>query len=465
MRVTVAGASGFVGTKFLESVPRDWKVHALSRSLIASKIDSAKTAEIKNYNSIEWRYADLFSLKSATEALRETDVAIYLVHSMVPSTRLFQGNFADSDLLIADNFANACLLNGVKQIIYLGGLVPEENISKHLKSRREVEDVFKSTNIPCTILRAGMVAGNGGSSFEILRNLVKNLPAMILPQWTQVGTQVIYIDDLIRVILAASLNENFMNQTIDVVNGEKLNYENLIRITCKAFHRSPFLLRVPIRSTAFSKLWVSFFGRTNYELVSPLIDSLLCELPQNSPVPLVAPLIKVHSFAQMLHLISLLPVGRRRKRRIEIRENSVRSIQRLPSLPNLNCSQIAERYQNWLPRAFFGFIQVSTDTTNHLVSFRIWGIRAPLLVLKPDLHDQGVIQRAKFFIVGGFLSKHSDCGWLEFRQVAGKRYTLAAIHEFVPTLPWYVYRFTQALLHKSVMNSFARTLQSESVNI
>src|ERR1700733_2455700 len=99
---------------------------------------------------------------------------------MLPSTRLFQGNFADADLLIADNFANACLKNKVKQIIYLGGLVPTDSISKHLASRQEVEEIFKATGIPCTILRAGMVAGRGGSSFEILRSLVTNLPAMIL---------------------------------------------------------------------------------------------------------------------------------------------------------------------------------------------------------------------------------------------------------------------------------------------
>jgi nucleoside-diphosphate-sugar epimerase len=111
LQVTVTGASGFVGGHLLEQAPKDWQIHALSRGRLSPSVDD-----------ISWRQADLFSLQSATDALSDTDVAIYLVHSMLPSTRLFQGNFADADLMIADNFANACVKNGVKQIIYLGGL-------------------------------------------------------------------------------------------------------------------------------------------------------------------------------------------------------------------------------------------------------------------------------------------------------------------------------------------------------
>ena len=90
---------------------------------------------------------------------------------MLPSTRLFQGSFHDTDLMLADNFANACKENKVKQIIYLSGIIPQGKLSKHLESRKEVEEVFLATGIACTIFRAGLVVGNGGSSFEILKNL------------------------------------------------------------------------------------------------------------------------------------------------------------------------------------------------------------------------------------------------------------------------------------------------------
>lgn len=448
LRVTITGASGFIGQQLLASAPKQWQINALSRGRARSRV-----------GSVTWRQADLFSLQSSIDALKDTDVAIYLVHSMLPSTRLFQGSFSDADLLIADNFARACIKNNVQQIIYLGGLMPTGTISKHLASRQEVEEVFKATKIPTTIFRAGMVAGKGGSSFEILRNLVMNLPGMILPRWTQVKTQVIYVDDLVRIISHAAMNKDFFNQTLDVVNGESLNYESLIRTTCQALGKKPILFRVPVNSTKFSKLWVSIFGKTNYELASPLIDSLLCELPQAPPIKLIAPLIHEVSFAGMLEKILKIPGRQQQREKVKlIHPNTVRSIQRLPSAPSVTCDEIAREYENWLPKTLLGLIKVKTDAQNELITFGVRGLSKPLLLLKPILSgpDQ---QRAKFHIVGGILSKRSDCGWLEFRQIADGKFTLVSINEFVPTLPWYVYRFTQALVHKSVMVAFARHLR------
>lgn len=340
--------------------------------------------------------------------------------------------------------------------------MPTENISKHLASRQEVEDVFKTSGIPFTIFRAGMVAGKGGSSFEILRNLVTNLPGMILPKWTQVKTQVIYIDDLVRLLHAAVMNKDFFNKTIDAVNGESLNYESLIRTTCRVLGKKVVLFRVPINSTRFSKLWVSIFGKTNFALVSPLIDSLLCELPQDPPCELISPLIRERSFAGMLEKIIKIPGQQTKRGKTKlIHPNSVRSIQRLPSVPFANCDEIAREYETWLPRALWGLLKVESNLDSGLIIFKLRGLSWPLLILKPVLSGADVL-RAKFHIVGGLLSKRSDCGWLEFRQVAYKKYTLVSINEFVPTLPWYIYRFTQAILHKWMMILFAEHLKKSS---
>ncbi len=450
LRVAITGASGFVGQNLLSSAPERWQIKALSRGHAKSCVEN-----------VSWRQADLFSLQSSTDALKDTDIAIYLVHSMLPSTRLFQGSFADADLLIADNFAHACVKNGVQQIIYLGGLMPTENISKHLASRQEVEEVFKASGIPYTIFRAGMVAGKGGSSFEILRNLVTNLPGMILPKWTQAKTQVIYIDDLSRLLRQAVMNKDFFNKTIDAVNGESLNYESLIRTTCRVLGKTTVLFRVPINSTKFSKLWVSIFGKTNYELASPLIDSLLCELPQAPPSELISPMIRELSFEGMLEKILKIPGQQTKREKTKlIHTNTVRSIQRLPSIPSINCDEIAREYEKWLPKALFGLIKVKSEPHSGLVTFSLRGLSRPLLILKPILSEPNM-PRAKFHIVGGLLSKRSDCGWLEFRQVANRKFTLVSINEFVPILPWYIYRFTQAILHKWTMTSFAEHLESE----
>ncbi len=454
-RVAVAGASGFVGSSLVAKlVAAGHSVFALSRSRPATLPDGAT-----------WRETDLFSAHSTIAALGGADVAIYLVHSMLPSTTLFQGDFHDTDLLLADNFARACRASGVRRIIYLGGLVPEGHISRHLDSRREVEDVLRATGIPVTVLRAGMIVGPGGSSFEILRGLVRRLPLMVLPAWTARRSQAIFIDDVVEVLSAAVHAPEFEGQTLDLVNGESLRYEQLLRQMAEVLGLRRLMLPVPINSTGFSKLWVSLFGRTSYSLVSPLIDSLLCDLPASKPVAAVGSRIRFTTFKIMTEETlrrgapaSGMPTGSvsvrpRKKRNLR----TVRSIQRLPSVPNHDCHWISTEYMNWLPVGLASLVRVDSDARTGRVEFRLRGVPWALLVLQ---YVQGEFDedRKKFHIVGGLLSKTRDTGWLEFRQVENRRYTLAAIHEFVPSLPWPIYLLTQAPLHEWVMKRFGEHL-------
>lgn len=440
--VAVAGASGFVGSQLLPQLASEFSVVGLAR----------RTQP--NLGSIQWRACDLFSAGSTHEALRGVDVAIYLVHSMMPSSRLFQGNFHDTDLLLADNFAQACAKQGVKQIIYLGGLVPNTGfVSQHLESRQEVEGVLQASGVPVTCLRAGMVVGPGGSSFEILRSLVSRLPWMILPKWTQSQGQAIFIDDVIAVIKAAVLNDEFIGKTFDVVNGEALTYEMLLRQTASALGVKRRMLAVPIASTSFSKRWVQLFSGASFELVSPLIDSLQCDLPRVAPTPTIARLIRYETFAAMLQETLRRPAPSLPARVANVRPSrTVRSIQRLPAIPDVDARFITNEYTVWLPRFFRPLIHVQRVDQNR------WHFTAallpwPLLILEHIDHGSGR-DRDKLHIVGGILSKTTNTGWLEFRQIANRRYTLAAIHEFVPALPWLIYILTQAPVHAWVMHHF-----------
>jgi uncharacterized protein YbjT (DUF2867 family) len=443
MLVGVAGASGFVGRNLLEALSADVRVRGLSRS------ERVSTA------GVEWVSADLFSYQSTRAALEGVDVAVYLVHSMLPSTRLFQGSFQDTDLLLADNFARACADAGVKRIIYLGGLIPEGEMSTHLESRREVEDVFAASGIPTTVLRAGMVVGQGGSSFEILRNLVLNLPAMILPRWTGNPTQTVYIDDLTRILNACIESDRFVGRTIDVVNGEEITYAELIRRTSEHFERTTFSISVPVNSLGLSKLWVTIFGESDYNLVSPLVDSLRCELPAPEVPDEISEFIEFPTYEGMLAEIPKAKPERTRKRR-STTDNTVRSIQRLAENP-LGEEEIGEEYFNWLPRKLNGALRAERD--GDLVRFLVVGLKAPLLVLQL-IKGPHNLARVKFHIVGGLLTRTTDTGWLEFRSVAGGKYVLASINEYMPSLPWFVYKFTQAPVHAWVMDQFSRHLAS-----
>lgn len=452
MKIAVAGASGFVGRALVEALRGKHQVLALGREA------SGREAR----QGVEWRKADLFSAGSTVAALKGAEIAIYLVHSMMPSSRLFQGNFHDTDLLLADNFARACSTNGVKQIIYLGGLVPSGHISSHLQSRLEVESVLRSTGVPVTALRAGMIVGPGGSSFEILRSLVQRLPAMVLPKWTTSGTQAIFLDDVVRVIVAAVGSDEFRGRTLDVVNGEALTYRRILEISARVMGKRRVFLPVPISSTGFSKLWVQIFGKSRYELVSPLIDSLLCDLPATRPEPLVEKLIHFHTFERMLEETlsrdpgqASLPARKRKKT-----NDTVRSIQRLPSVEK-DARWLAGEYLRWLPRFFRALVLVDIREATGEVDFRLFLLRRPLLKLKrfPEAFD---LEREKLHIVGGLLSRTKDTGWLEFRQVDHRKYTLVCIHEFVPSLPWPIYLGSQAILHAWVMKSFGRHLAARA---
>ena len=132
MKVLVTGATGFIGKLLVDALSaRGHSVIALRRSPVAP-VSAAGS-------SIEWRSCDLYSALQTEKAVYGADVGVYLVHSMLPTARLTQSDFADTDLLLADNFARACAKSGIRKIVYLGGLIPPSRpLSKHLASRLEV---------------------------------------------------------------------------------------------------------------------------------------------------------------------------------------------------------------------------------------------------------------------------------------------------------------------------------------
>lgn len=486
-RVVVAGASGFVGRALLPALSTSRQVIGLSRH--AKPNDSRFVA------------CDLFSMSSTRRALQGADTAVYLVHSMMPSSRLFQGSFHDTDLLLADNFARACRDNGVRRIVYLGGLVPEGRISQHLESRREVELVLAEAGAELVAVRAGMIVGSGGSSFDMLQRLVERLPMMVLPAWTQRHTQAVHLDDVVRVLVEACCSDRFCSEQptlegtsnhkiVQLVNGECLTYEQLLRTTAERLGKRRVMVPVPISSTGFSKRWVQLFSGASYELTSPLIDSLLCDLPNIQPSDSVKPLLRWHRFADMLEAIAAerpaerpteqpqsdstttttriageaspafvaqaLAVQAKRVDAVE-RAYSVRSVQRLVAHPiAADAIAISTEYFEWLARLLRPFISVrASEAEPGRYSIVLFGLALLVLSKQPPATDS---TRVKFHIVGGLLTANSTTGWLEFRQLAHRRFTLAAIHGFVPALPWRIYVFTQAPIHEWVMRAFARHL-------
>lgn len=472
LKIAIAGATGFVGqalARRLADGPEGHQVVALTRSA------SPRPPE----GRLEWRSCDLFSARATEEALAGCDAAVYLVHSMLPSARLTQASFQDLDLILADNFARAADKAALRRVVYLGGILPADDLSAHLESRREVEETFRRARTPFVALRAGLVIGADGSSFQILEKLVRRLPLMLLPSWTRTPTQPIALADVVE-LLARTLDApgpGLEGEAFDVGGPEVTDYAGLLAAAAQAQGLVRRTLPVRWFSPGLSTLWVCLITGAPRELVKPLVQSLRHRmvaadrrLQERLGVPGVG---LVEALAQALRLrpgprtprAEAPPPGRSLLfgARRSGPESDVRSVQRLPLPPGWSAEDVARAFTHWLPDGFRPFLSIGTDAAGE-VRFGIRGLRWPLLVLH-HVDGRSTPERQVFRVTGGLLARTGGPrqGRLEFRAVLGGAFVLAAIHDFTPTLPWYVYKATQALVHLWVMRAFGRFLGARPV--
>lgn len=450
MRVLIAGASGFIGRTLIDRLLADpeCEVVALSRR-----------SQISNHPRLQWRQCDLFSMKQLGEALVGCDRAFYLVHSMLPTAALDQGSFYDFDLILADNFARCARVAGVTHIVYLGGMIPEqEELSWHLKSRLEVETVLRQSGIPCTVLRAGLILGRGGSSFDILMKLVKRLPWMVCPAWTRTVSQPIALEEVIDALLHSLSDPKHRGQVYDLGGPQVMTYQELLMKTAEVLGVQRRLYSFNLIPLGLSRLWVSLITGSPKDLVYPLVLSL--------KHPMVARAgqewadwsrERIQVGHALLESVSTsIGPGRTSAAPSAPESRVVRSVQRLPLPSNWNAERVADEYFRWLPR--FLFFVVRVRVTGVECSFYLLTPRLLLLRLEKSV-ERSTSDRQLLYVRGGLLASSGvPRGRLEFREALEGRVILAALHDFVPALPWVIYRFSQALIHVWVMRAFSRHL-------
>ena len=448
--VVVGGGSGFIG-------------HALGAKLAErfQVVGTSRSERKPDQHFKEWRRGDLFNLREAEEVLEGARFAIYLVHSMLPSARLTQASFEDLDLICADNFARAAKKAGVEQIVYLGGLVPDtEDLSPHLASRLEVEKTLGRYGVPVTTLRAGLVIGGGGSSFEILTRLVQRLPAMVVPKWTLTRMQPVAVDDVIALLSFVVGREECYGETYDVGAPEALDYRTLMAMCAEILGLERSMVPVPIFTPGLSRLWVSLVTGAPKSLVAPLVESLrhemvardlrLSALAGLEPTPVRAAMEKA------LAGYGEKPAQRPRAAKEPRAPSLVRSVQRMRLPDGRDAEWAAHEYMRWLPVALRGLVRAEVDANRDCV-FAVWLLGLPLLVLT-YAPKRSTPDRQLFFVTGGLLSRRTQRGRFELRQVLDGRTLMTAIHDFAPRLPWFVYVHTQARFHAWVMAAFRRHL-------
>lgn len=266
--IAVTGATGYVGGRL---VPRLLENRRRVRCLVRSprKIEQRGWRQSPDLEVAE---CDLIDTPRVIEQLRGCRVAYYLVHSMISAGE----DYHQRDLKIARSFAEAAAEAGVEQIIYLGGLGEDtDRLSKHLRSRREVEETLASTGVPVTVLRAAMIIGAGSASFEILRYLVNRLPIMITPRWVDTECQPVAIDDVLYWLVAAAETPAAAGRILEIGGADVCTYRELMQTTAKHLGIGRrWIVGVPVLTPRLSSLWISFVTPVTYRIARPLADGL-----------------------------------------------------------------------------------------------------------------------------------------------------------------------------------------------
>jgi uncharacterized protein YbjT (DUF2867 family) len=261
--VLVTGATGFIGRRLVpELVERGMTVRAMTRRPEAYDGPGEPVG------------ADVNDADSLTDALKGVDVAIYLVHS------LDDPDFERKDAEAARTFGRAAAEAGVEQIVYMGGLgADNENLSPHLRSRREVEALLGEAGVPVTVLRAAIVVGAGGISWELTRQLVKNLPAMVVPRWVSTMTQPIAVDDVIRYLAGVIGKEEALDRVFEIGGADRLTYLEMLQVAAevRGGHRVP-IVQVPVLTPRLSSYWLALVTDVDTTTGRNLIDSISTEV-------------------------------------------------------------------------------------------------------------------------------------------------------------------------------------------
>jgi uncharacterized protein YbjT (DUF2867 family) len=267
-RIAVIGATGYIGTRL---VPRLADAGYDVRCLVRSPRKLNDRPWIAHAH-IEVVRSDLDDEALLEEQLLGCRAAFYLVHSMESAGK----DYAARDRAMANHVAEAAARAGLERIVYLGGLGdPDQGLSQHLTSRREVEGILRATGVPVTTLRAAMIIGSGSASFEILRYLTERLPIMITPKWVRTECQPIAIDNVLNYLVTCLTKPETIGATLEIGGADIVTYETLMQIMAaeRGLGRR-YVIPVPVLTPFLSSLWIHLVTPISARMARPLAEGL-----------------------------------------------------------------------------------------------------------------------------------------------------------------------------------------------
>ncbi len=264
-KVLITGAGGFIGRLLAGRLQQaGYPLRCLVRSPGAPAPGGAETVT-----------GDLLQPESLGPALEGIDTAYYLVHSMAAGRAGFERRDRDA----AGNFVRAAEQAGVRRVIYLGGLGETgDDLSEHLKSRLEVAEILRSGSFLTTFLRAAIIIGAGGASFEMVRFLVNRLPVMITPRWVETRCQPIAATDVISYLAGCLADDRTAGRTFDIGGPEVLTYREMMERFARVEGHRLFIVPVPVLTPKLSSYWVGLITPVPPAVSMPLIEGLKNEV-------------------------------------------------------------------------------------------------------------------------------------------------------------------------------------------
>ncbi len=263
-KIFVTGATGFIGKRLTYALlEKGHEVYASVRVRGSYFIQYEK-------DNLHLVYGDLRHPSSFEALPDDIDVAFYLMHSMSDIVR----GLVELECQIAETFSQSMKKHGVKQIIYLGGIINERPSSLHLESRLKVENILKESGIPYTILRSSIVVGSGSASFEMIRDLVEKLPFMVAPKWINTLCQPIAIRDVLFYLEKTILNQACLNCTFDIGGPDVLSFKQMLLEYAKIRKLKRYILTVPVLTPHLSSYWLVLVTSVKFSLAYYLVESM-----------------------------------------------------------------------------------------------------------------------------------------------------------------------------------------------
>ncbi|MFD0940053.1 SDR family oxidoreductase [Pedobacter boryungensis] len=269
MKILLTGANGYIGTRLLPVLLEN------GHDVVCMVRDPRRFALESDFgNKVQIITGDLLNPKSLENIPLDIEASYYLVHSMTGSG----ADFADLEQQSAQNFVKAIKRTQCKQIIYLTGIVNDDELSKHLSSRLAVEEELKNSGIDYTILRAAIIIGSGSASFEIIRDLTEKLPVMVAPKWVSTKCQPIAIRDVLEYLCGVLGNDKAYNQIFDIGGPDILTYKQMLLQYGESRNLKRYILTVPVLTPKLSSLWLNLVTAVPYSLARSLVDSMKVEV-------------------------------------------------------------------------------------------------------------------------------------------------------------------------------------------